>query len=301
MDWIIVTIISSACLGLIHVVDKIVLHRHIRTPLSLILLIGGIDIVVGFGMLCFSRIPNESTLVNSASALASGACIAFAVILVQRTLYTEEVSRVVPITQSAPIYTVLLALLILNESISIMQCGGIAATVLGSVLITLKLDSNTRTIFLHKSFYPLMLSAFLFGAANVAGKLAVEQLPVLYTQGLRNITFGLILIFYAFRPEVVTEVKGMIQKRSPALVLVTVNQFVTAQIGSFMLLWALSLGPASLVTTVAASRALFAFIYSICLTKVWVGLLGEDTSNDSVLMKLVSTLLIILGIALISI
>ncbi len=301
MDWIIVTIISSACLGLIHVVDKIVLHRHIRTPLSLILLIGGIDIVVGFGMLCFSRIPNESTLVNSASALASGACIAFAVILVQRTLYTEEVSRVVPITQSAPIYTVLLALLILNESISIMQCGGIAATVLGSVLITLKLDSNTRTIFLHKSFYPLMLSAFLFGAANVAGKLAVEQLPVLYTQGLRNITFGLILIFYAFRSDVFTEVKGMIKKRSPALVLVTVNQFVTAQVGSFMLLWALSLGPASLVTTVAASRALFAFIYSICLTKVWVGLLGEDTSNDSVLMKLVSTLLIILGIALISI
>ena len=301
MDWIIVTIISSACLGLIHVVDKIVLHRHIRTPLSLILLIGGIDIVVGFGMLCFSRIPNESTLVNSASALASGACIAFAVILVQRTLYTEEVSRVVPITQSAPIYTVLLALLILNESISIMQCGGIAATVLGSVLITLKLDSNTRTIFLHKSFYPLMLSAFLFGAANVAGKLAVEQLPVLYTQGLRNITFGLILIFYAFRSDVFTEVKGMIKKRSPAIVLVTVNQFVTAQVGSFMLLWALSLGPASLVTTVAASRALFAFIYSICLTKVWVGLLGEDTSNDSVLMKLVSTLLIILGIALISI
>ena len=261
MDWIIVTIISSACLGLIHVVDKIVLHRHIRTPLSLILLIGGIDIIVGFGMLCFSRIPSESTLVNNTSALASGACIAFAVILLQRTLYTEEVSRVVPITQSAPIYTVLLALLILNESISIMQCGGISATVLGSVLITLKLDSNTRTIFLHKSFYPLMLSAFLLGAANVAGKLAVEQLPVLYTQGLRNITFGLILIFYAFRPEVVTEVKGMIQKRSPALVLVTVNQFVTAQIGSFMLLWALSLGPASLVTTVAASRALFAFIY----------------------------------------
>ena len=93
----------------------------------------------------------------------------------------------------------------------------------------------------------------------------------------------------------------MIHKRSPALMLITVNQFVTAQVGSFMLLWALSLGPASLITTVAASRALFAFIYSICLTKIWVGLLGEDTSSESILMKLVSTVLIILGIGLISI
>ena len=301
MGWLIVTVISSACLGLIHVVDKIVLHRHIRTPLSLILLIGGIDIIVGFGMLCFSRIPSESTFINNMSALASGACIAFAVILLQRTLYTEEVSRVVPITQSSPIFTVILALLILDESISIMQCTGIAATVLGSILITLKLDRNTSRIFLHKSFYPLMFSAFLFGAANVAGKLAVEQLPVLYTQGLRNVTFGLILVFYAFRSEVFAEVKDLIHKRSPALILVTLNQFVTANVGSIMLLWALSLGPASLVAVVAASRALFAFIYSIGLTKIWANLLGEDTSNDSVLMKLVSTLLIILGIALISI
>ena len=252
-------------------------------------------------MLCFSRIPSESTLVNNTSALASGACIAFAVILLQRTLYTEEVSRVVPITQSSPVFTVLLALLILDESLSIIQCIGITATVLGSILITLKLDSNTSRIFLHKSFYPLMFSAFLFGSASVAGKFAVEQLPVLYTQGLRNVTFGLILLLYASRSEVFTEVKGLIHKRSPALILVMVNQFVTAQVGSIMLLWALSLGPASLVTAVAASRALIAFMYRICLTMTWGNLLGEDTSSDSVLIKLLSTALIVVGIAAISI
>ena len=301
MSSLIVTVISSACLGLIHVVDKIVLHKYIRTPLTLILLIGGIDIIVGFGMLWFSGIPNESTLTNNTSALVSGACIAFAVILLQRTLYTQEVSRVVPITQSSPVFTVLLALLILDESLSIIQCIGITATVLGSILIATKLDNNTSRIFLDKSFYPLLLSAFLFGAASVAGKLAVEQLPVLYTQGLRNVTFGLILVFYAFRSEVFAEVKDLIHKRSPALILVTLNQFVTANVGSIMLLWALSLGPASLVAVVAASRALFAFIYSIGLTKIWANLLGEDTSSESVAIKLLSTVLVVVGIAAISI
>ena len=301
MGWLIITLISSACLGLIHVVDKIVLHRYIKTPLSIILLIGLVDLIVGIAMLCFSRIPNGTTITTNMSALASGACIAFAVILLQRTLYTQEVSRVVPITQSSPIFTALLSLLILNENIYTTQWIGITATVLGSILITLKLDSNTSRIFLHKSFYPLMFSAFMFGAASVAGKVAVEQLPVLYTQGLRNVTFGLILLFYASRSEVFTEVRGLIHKRSPALILVMVNQFVTAQIGSIMLLWALSLGPASLVTAVSASRALFAFMYSICLTAIWSSLLGEDKSTDSVLIKLLSTVLIVVGIAAISI
>ena len=252
-------------------------------------------------MLWFSGVPNESNFTNNISALASGGCIAFAVILLQRTLYTQEVSRVVPITQSSPVFTVLLALLILDESLSIIQCIGITATVLGSILIATKLDNNTSRIFLDKSFYPLLLSAFLFGAASVAGKLAVEQLPILYAQGLRNITFGLILVLYALRSETFTEVKALIHKRSPALILIMINQFITAQVGSIMLLWALSLGPASLVTAVAATRALFALTYSICLTKISASLLGEDTSTASVSIKMLSTTLVVVGIAAISI
>ncbi len=301
MAWLTITLIGSAFLGLIHISDKVVLRRYIRTPLTLILLIGVVDGIVGVFLLGFSRIPSEATLFNNLAAISSGAFIGFAIILLQRVLYTEEVSRVVPITQSAPIFTALLALLILGESISLIQWLGIVTAVTGSVLISLKIDSYTRKIFLRKSFYSLMFSAMLFGAAGVAGKIAVEEMPVVYTQGLRNIAFGLVLVFFAFRTEVITDVKNMIRERSPGLTLVIINQGITAQIGSIMLLWGLSLGPASLVTTVGGSRVLFALIYSIGLSKVWDGLLGEDTSSQSILLKVSSTVLVVAGIAVISI
>ena len=300
MAWLIITLASSAFRGLIHVSDKAVLHKYIRTPLSLILLIGVTDTVVGFVLFCFSGIPNETTFFANISAVASGAFIAFAVILLQRVLYTQEVSRTVPITQCSPIFAALLALFILNESISIIQWAGIVIAVLGSILISLKLDIHTSKIFLHKSFYSLIFSAILFGAANVMGKLAVEELPILYTQGLRNVTFGLILVCFAFRSEAITDVKDLIHKRSPSLILIMPNQFVTAQVGSILLLGALSLGPASLVTTVSSTSILFTFIYSIGITKVWTGVLGEDTSNESILIKLLSTVFIVAGIAAIS-
>ena len=301
MIWLIVTLASSAFRGLIHVSDKAVLHKYIKTPLSLILLIGVTDMIVGFVLLCFSDIPNEFTLFTNISAIASGAFIAFSVILLQRILYTQEVSRAVPITQCSPIFAALLALLILDESISIIQWTGIITAVLGSILISLKLDIHTSKIFLHKSFYSLIFSAILFGAANVMGKLAVEELPILYAQGLRNVTFGLILVSFAFRSEAITDVKDLIHKRSPALILIMINQFFTAQVGSILLLWALSLGPASLVTTVSASSVLFTLIYSIGITKIWGGFLGEDASNESILIKLLSTGLIVAGISVISI
>ncbi|PZC50652.1 MAG: putative membrane protein [Chloroflexi bacterium] len=121
MTWLVITLVSSAFRGLYHVSDKAVLHKYVRTPLSLILLIGIIDTIVGLVLFCFSGIPNEITLFTNISAIASGAFIAFAVILLQRILYTEEVSRAISITQSSPIFTALLALLILDESISIIH------------------------------------------------------------------------------------------------------------------------------------------------------------------------------------
>ena len=297
MDWLIVTLISSLFLGLINISDKVVLTRYIQNPLTLILLIGIIDAIVGFFMLGFSGIPSEANLFNNLAAISSGAFIAFGVILLQRTLYTEEVSRVVPIINSSPIFAALLALFILSESINVIQWIGIIIAVLGSIMISLKLDNDTSKLFLNKSFYPLMLSAFFFGAANVTGKMAVDEMSVLYSQGLRNITFAFILVSFALRSEVITEGKNLVHERSSALTLILINQGFTAQVGSFMLLWALSLGPASLVATVAASRVVFSLIFTIGLSKIWAGILREDTSNQSVLVKLLSTGLIIAGIA----
>ena len=68
-----------------------------------------------------------------------------------------------------------------------------------------------------------------FGAANVTGKMAVDEMSVLYSQGLRNITFGFILVSFALKSEVITEVKTLFRERSPALTLIMINQGCNAK------------------------------------------------------------------------
>jgi len=301
MTWLFISLTSAAFMGLVSISDKIVIHRYTNTPLTLPLLISITQTTVGIVLLIFGGIPNEASLATSTSAFGSGVFHGFAGLLLIKTLFSQEVSRTIPVTQSAPIFTALLAFLILGESISIIQYGGIIIAVLGSALITLRTNDGAHGVFLHKSFYPLMFSAFLFGAGIVTGKMALEELPILYTHGLRTLATALIFLCFALRSEPLADVKSLLSKRSPALLLVAINDFITAQAGLIMLLWALSLGPASLVAAVAGTRALFTVIYSMCITKVWVGALGEDMSTRSILTKLFSTVLIVAGITAIAI
>jgi len=281
--------------------DKVVIHRYVKTPFTLILLMGVAQTIVGIISLSIVGIPIDATLTTSISAISSGVLYGFSAIIMQRILYTQEVSRTIPITQSAPIFAALLGFLILNENISVLQWGGIIIAVLGSALISLRMDGDIHSIFLHKSFYFLMFSAFLLGAANVVGKLALEELPLLYTHGLRMLTLGLIFLCFASKSESWTDVKSLFSKRNPAILLVIINECITAQVGLITLLWALSIGPVSLVSAIVGTRSLFTVLYSMGITKLWSGALGEETSTGSIITKLFSTLLIVAGIAAIAI
>ena len=297
MSWLIIALASSAFMGMVSISDKVVIHKYCNTPLTLLLLIGITQTTVGTISLLLSGIPDEATLATSGSAIGSGILSGLAAFFSQRVLYRQEVSRTIPITQSAPIFTALLALLILGESISIIQWGGIIVAVLGCASISMSVDNeNHRGVVMHNSFYVLMLSAFLFGASTVIGKVALESLPILYTHGLRTITLGLLMLSFSLRRAPYNDVKSLLSARSPAFLLVAVNDFVTAQAGLIMMLWALSIGPASLVGAVAGTRALFTVLYSIGISKIFIGALGEDVSTGSVMVKLLSTLLIVGGI-----
>ena len=146
-----------------------------------------------------------------------------------------------------------------------------------------------------------MLSALAFGASNVIGKYVLNELPVLYTHGLRMLGCGTVFLVFTLRTVSWNEVKGLFNNRSPALVLVGINEFITANVGLLLLLVALSKGPASLVIALMGTRSLFVIIYSTVITLIWQGSIGEQLSLRTILLKTFSGALIVLGITAIAI
>jgi drug/metabolite transporter (DMT)-like permease len=294
-------LMSAAVAGLVGISDKTAIYRYARSPLTLPLLIGMAQSTSGIVIIAVAGIPDEATLETTAYAAISGVLFGFGGILGQRILFTQEVSRTVPIQQSAPIFVALMAMFLLNESISLMQWIGIVATVSGCALLSIRFNSTEGSIMLHKSFYILMLSALLIGGANVVGKIALEELPVVYTHGVRMFTLGIIFLTFSVRPLPWADVKSYFLRRSPVLLLVGINEFVTANVAMFLFLWALSEGPVSLVTAVWSTRALFIVLYGIGLATIWRGALGEQISPSTVVAKVLSASLIVAGVAAIAV
>ena len=300
MDWVLIVLASAAVHGLVSISDKAE-HRFGTSPLTVPLMIGLAQVPSGIVILSIVGIPSDIDYILIIYAVVSGVLFSMGALIWQQILFTQEVSRTIPITQSAPIFAALLSLAILGESITLLQWLGIVATVSGCMLLQIKTSQGVGGIFLGRSFYVLMFSAMLVGGSMVIGKMALDGLPVLFTHAIRALTYGVFFPFFCLRPAPWSDVKRYFAERSPVLVLVGINEFITAHIAGLLVLWALSLGPASLVTALSGTRALFVVIYSICIALFWKKALGEETTPAVISLKIFSAVIIVAGIAAISV
>ncbi len=297
MSWIAIALVAAAVSAVVNIFDKTVIHRYASSPLTLPLLIGIAQTAVGLTVLAFVRTPPEATAQAVGWAVGSGVLFGLGGQLLIRTLFTQEVSRAIPVYQTFPVFAALIAVVFLDGVVTPLQWLGISATVAGAVALSVRTEAGYRTLFLHRAFVVLMVASLLTGAAHVTGKAAVDELPVLYTHGLRMLALGVVFLAFNLRPAPIREVTGFVRGRSPALLFVGTNELLTANVSLLLTLWALSLGPVSLVSALVGTRALYVVLYSTGLALVWKGALGEETSPRALAVKVGSTALIVAGVA----
>ena len=301
MSWVVIALAGAAVSGIVSIFDKTVIYRYATTPHTLPLLIGIAQTFVGVVVLAAVRVPPEATWEPVLWALVSGVVFGLSAQFLIRVLYWNEVSRTIPVFQSYPIFTAVYAFFFLGEELDVVDWFAVAVVVAGAVLISFRPGSaSIRGILLDKAFVLLMIGSAIHGSAHVFGKVAVDELPVLFTHALRSLGLGAVFFAFNLRSGSVDDVRTFIRTRSPALRFVAMNELIIATVGLLLLLWALALGPAALVTALSGARAFFLVVYSTALALVWKGALGEVTTPGVIAIKLVSTSLIVAGVAAIA-
>ena len=127
---------------------------------------------------------------------------------------------------------------------------------------------DVGTIFLDRTFYLLMFSALAFGISNVTGKCVLDEILILYTHGLRMLGFGGILLIFTLRAASLNELKRFFLNRSPALLFVGINEFITTSVG------------------LSVCFGHFRKVHVTCDSTHWRGLLREQLFRKAVLVKL---------------
>jgi len=260
--------------------------------------IGVVHLILGTAGLAIFPMPLGTEATTLAVAVGSSVLRVAAVLLMLGTMRTEEVSRVIPVTHTFPIFVAILAVPLLGEDLSGLDWLAIMMTVSGAVSISVRWDSTGKRLSLSRSFALLMLSSILFGVANIGSKYAMEQISFWNMYAVNAACLGAVSLMISLRPRTLRNLRDM-PGRELALGLILFNECLSV-IGFALSFWAIDEGPVSLVSTILSTRPAFIFIYVVGLSRFFPAVLGERLSRGIVAAKVASIGLIIGGVALLT-
>ena len=261
-------------------------------------------VVLGFIQLVFAATyflfprPANPDFLHVLAAFGAGLLNAFALVILLNCLQKGEVSRVIPVTSSSPIFVALLSMPILGEMLNFWQWLAVFLTVAGAVLVSLQLGSGGQKAKLQKSFLLLFLAALLFASSNICFKYALETFSSWNTFAINGVCVGVVALAFSVRKSTFLELKNLAQRTKKFLMITGVQLIAAAGITlSFV---AIASGPVALVSTIMNIRPVFVFIFSLIISRLYPGFINEHLNRSTVIVKLVGIVMITAGVAIIS-
>jgi len=297
-NWLALALLSTAISALVNTLDSHFLTRRMPSLRSYLLIIGAFTILVGAALLVIFPLPLAAGLRPLVAAVVSALLRVVAILLLLYAMMREDVSRVVPLNSTAPVFVAVMAALFLGERLNLLEWLAIAVVVSGAVLISFKRVAGGAARFQARSFLMVIGSAVFFAAGDVTNKYALGYYTYLNTAGIMLFITSAVYLLVCLRRPVIQEIRGL--KRPVATSIGVILNQAAAVIATLLAFWAIENGPVSLASTIFNSKPLFVFILTVALAWLTPGFLLEGVADrPELLRKLAATLLIVGGLSLI--
>ena len=294
MDWTILGILGAATFAVVSVLDKRLISVSLPSLSSYYLWTGTgrflwgalAPLVFGFGINDYGW--------HLVAAIVAGLIWGGALALMALGFRMEEASRVTAVTHSFPVFSALLAVIFLDETLGPLQWVAIIVVVLGAIMVSLRGGAGRGLLRLNRAFPIIVASAFCYAISFFAAKYALQEVSVWTLFSIRQL--GMASVFLVLGRNAWREVPLVVRSRT-ALGLMLVTEFFLAHIALIFTLLAIEGGPVSVVSTLAGTRPLFVFLYTILLSASWWRFVDEPLERNVLAVKLASIAMIIGGVA----
>jgi uncharacterized membrane protein len=213
-------------------------------------------------------------------------------------LQKGEVSRVIPVTASYPIFVAILSVPILGEVLTGVDWLAILMTVLGAILLSLHLGEGKGKTKLQKSFILLLFAAVLTAFSNIGFKYSLEQMSVWNIAGINCACVSITVLLFSCRRKIWADYKNL-EQRALNSFLITIVQ-CTAVAGVIVGFVAMEKGEVSLVSAISNIRPAFILIFSLILTRFFPRFISESVDRRTILLKIGGIALITGGVVIIA-
>ena len=296
MSWVFLALGSALAFAVVSALDKILIQRFVPNPRAFIVLVGLIQVglvVVVLPFATFSGYGWDIALISCVSGFLAGIYL----VLMFWVMRMQDVSRVVPITSTYPIFVAILAQVFLGEIISVLAWVGILVTVGGATLMSFG-PTQRRSERGQNQWIPfalLVASSLAFGLSQYLTKVVADDIDVWSLFVWRGIGVGIACVGIMIRKSMFPDLVRAI--RDPAAIgLAVLTEGVLVMVAVILQLQAIYSGPVSLAVTVMAIRPLFVFILGIALSLGVSRVLDEPLEGRILAVKLAAIAMTVGGI-----
>jgi len=294
MFWLWLVIIAYFLNALATLISRWLLLKDLPHPVVFTFYIGALNllalVLIPFGF----YYPGFSEVVL---AIGSGAAFGLGLYLMNKALHIDQVSQVAPMVGGLqPIFILIFAWWFLPEQLFLKEYIGIGLLVLGSILIAL--EFGKRKIF-TESIKLILGSSIFFGLSYATLKLVYLQQE--FISGFVWTRIGTFL-FVAFLV-LITRKWHLVKQDLAGSGEKVKGWFILGQIFgavSFVLVaYAISIGPVSVINALQGLQYAIIFMLIVILARRAPQLLDEPLTKKIIIQKVVSILIIFIGLALV--
>lgn len=301
MNWFLIALLPPALWSVTNHFDKYLLSRFFKG--------GGVGAlmvfssIIGLFLLPFIALLHPEVMRFSTVSILiaiNGFLYILAVLPYFYALQRDEASICVPLFQLIPVFSFVLAYMILGETLTNRQIIGGLLIMFGAIGISLDLSDGKKIKFKKEVFLLMMLSSLLFSLNFLFFKYFAIQSNFWFTSFWEYVGFAIfasLLMFFVkpYREQFVTVLKT---NKTTVLGLNGINE-ITNIIAKISFNYASLLTPITLVWVVNGLQPFFVFLYGVILTLLFPKISQENITKKVLFQKLLAIIVLFTGAYLI--
>lgn len=299
--WLLFAFSGPVCWAASTHIDKYLVEKYFKHSNTAVLMV--FTALIGILMLPFIwwfepsvlRLP----LFSVAVMMASGLLYMGAMLFYLQALQTEEASVIAPMFQLSVLWGALLAYLVLGETLTLPELGGVALILCGSLLLSLDPSLHFRR-FKWRFVFLMLLCTFILALSSVIFKffaVADAYWSTTFWTYAGEAIFGAVLLSI---PAYFRQFILLLRVNTGAVLSVNAANELINLGGGLGVRFALLLAPVAIVQALSSTTTLFVFGFGVLLTLLAPSLGREDLSRANLIQKCASALLVAAGIVLIN-
>ena len=294
MDWIALSLLSAVSFTAYSIIQKRALMKQTSGVFAFGFWGAMLHLVLAMAILIASPLTVSWTSTPALAMIAAGLLNVGFNLLVNRVVRQEDVTRIVPILDSYPVFIAIMAVLFLGESLTPVKWLAILLVVCGVLLASWHQALPGSRVRIGGPLVLLLISSFGIAVYSILAKYALGHISFWHAYAISSVASApaFALAVQAFRawPEV-----RLTARRSEALATVWSAHgmiFLAFMTG----LWAFELGPVSLSSAVMATRPVMILAYVTLVAVLVPRGITERNSEQAALEKGGAAALVTLGI-----